>query len=138
MRTILSLFPGLMSGRRLADEGELKLMLQLLFSTQANIAGSGTEPGPLLDAAINQVVGVGQHAILPPALAGRQITVVNGTNGDLLVHAQATNSANNNQPDVFGGGAAIADVPMDTTAIFVSHATGFWTEVVTVAPLPPP
>lgn len=138
MRTILSLFPGLMSGRRLADEGELQQMCQLLFSTQAGVVGSGTEPGPLLDAAINQVVGNGQHATLPPALAGRQIIVVNGTSGDLLVHAQLTNSANGNLPDVFGGGAAIADVPQDTTAIFVSYATGFWTEIVTVAPLPPP
>lgn len=138
MKTILSLFPGLMSGRRLADEGELQQMCQLLFSSQAGIPGGGVPPGPLLNAAINQVVGGGQHVQLPPALAGRQIIVVNSTQGDMLVHPQSTNSANDNLPDAFSNGATIADVPFETTAIFVSYLTGFWTEVVTVAPPPPP
>lgn len=137
MRTILSLFPGLMSGRRLADEGELQQLVQLLFSTQAGIEGSGTPPGPVLNAAINQVVGSGLHVQLPVALAGRQVIVVNATTSDMAVHVQTSNSANNNLPDTIDG-TAVGDIPLGLTAMFISYMTGVWTEVLTVAPPPPP
>lgn len=136
MRTILSLFPGLMSGRRLADEGELQQLLLLTMSSQAGIVTSGTPPGTLLNAAINQIAS-GAHVQLPPALAGRQLLIINNGDSNISVHPQETNSANNNLPDTIAG-QSISDIPFNTGSILACYATGTWINMSLSFPPPPP
>lgn len=136
MRTILSLFPGLMSGRRLADEGELQQLLLLTMSSQAGIATSGIPPGTLLNAAINQISS-GAHVQLPVALAGRQLLIINNGDSNVSVHPQPTNSANNNLPDTIAG-QNISDIPFNTASILACYSTGTWINMTLSFPPPPP
>lgn len=137
MRTILSLFPGLMSGRRLADEGELQQLLMLTMSSQAGMVASGSPPGPMVNSAINQFAS-GAHFQLPTALAGRQLMVINNGNiNDMTAHPQPTNSANNNLPDTIDG-VDTSDVPVRTASTFVCYVTGTWVNITSDLALLPP
>jgi hypothetical protein len=138
-KSVMSLLPSLQEpGKRLVDAGELFQAFSFLFSTHSGIVGGAAAPGPMMNAAINEVVS-GTDVSLPPAIAGRQITILNSGTGTLTVNAAAFNPATGDHDHIGTGGAMSATQPTGTSAVYICYALGLWTQVApALAPSEPP
>lgn len=125
------------SGQGLAYGQDEATLLQLLFSTDADVtaaAGGGQAAATPLTAAINVVATVGAAAasvMLPPALPGLQVQVINGqATNSMQVFGQATNANTGVGDTIIPHGAAAAAA----TAVGVPHAASLAGEYTCVSP----
>jgi len=120
MPTTANLLASLQQGRRLADEGVLQQLFQLLVGAQ-NIPGSVTGTGPVLGSYVNTVPH-GPNVSLPPAVPGRSLLVANDSTAgtSLTVHAQADSMVN---------GAASVTQPGATLWQYTCYKPGTWIAV---------
>lgn len=114
-------------GKRLVDAGELYEAFSLIFGAQSGIAAAGVAPGPVLTQAINQVVS-GTFVLLPSAIAGLRITVVNSTGSILAISASRSNPANGGAADLINGSPS--DVQQSgAIAQYLCYALGQWMQL---------
>src|SRR5215471_6139383 len=114
----------LLEGRRLID-GRDVLELEAQRNSTARIT-SGFGLGPQLNAAINEIAyatGAGTAVALPPALAGRSVTVLNSTAFDVMVNASQNPLLA--LPDTISGSPSVL---LDAGALvrFMSPHNGLW------------
>ncbi len=99
LASISGLFTSFIQGFRLIDGGDLLAMVQQLFSNKTGIvalAGGGQVGATPLPASFNQVdtcVTNSDSVMLPLALPGAQIAVLNATGQTLAVFGQPNNPA---------------------------------------------
>lgn len=121
------------TGKRLVDAGELYDAFKWIFGCKSGITLPTVAPARVaFSNGINQIIS-GTFCLLPAALPGMRILVINQATGTLAVSAQAANPANNMQPDLING-SSTATQATGTTAQYISYAVGQWLQL--TAPLP--
>lgn len=101
---ITDLFQSFIPGQRLVDGGDLQTMANLQFSAKSGIvafAGGGQASATPLTAAVNSVDTVvtnNDSVMLPLAIPGRSVTIINNTGQTLAVFGQVTNPNVTNAP----------------------------------------
>lgn len=121
-----SFFPQFIPGFRLVDGSDLNQFVTCVGSTKSGIvahAGGGRASATALGSAINQISTVATAAdsvVLPPALAGNQMLVIN--NGAAAAQVFANGS------DTIDGTAGATGISLaaDGKAIFACYANGKW------------
>jgi hypothetical protein len=127
-------------GVQMIDSSDIKLIVSQTRSGQTGItalAGGGATGAPLLGAAINQISTVGttnDSVLLPMALTGALVRVINAGANTLRVYAQTSNPNNNGVADgivALAGGAAgtFTAVPANAVGEFWCPALGQWKSV---------
>lgn len=125
-KSITDLFSPDEPGKRLVDPQGMQQLITLVLGFQS-VPGSLTLPGPLMSQATNTVTGTGPgttvfNCQLPLALAGRRVTIVNATPGNLSVNPQLYNPATGG-PD---GMTTVAPIPAGFTWIYLAYQVGQW------------
>lgn len=105
LNSILAYFQSFVAGNRLIDGGDLLALAKFEFQATTGItalAGGGQTGATPLNYGINRVDTVATNAdsvMLPPAIAGAQVTVYNNSANTLQVFGQPANA----------GGAVLGD-----------------------------
>jgi hypothetical protein len=124
--TLLGMFKSFQdSGKRLVDARELLEAFGALMSVEHGIVGAAAAPGPMVEATFNQVAS-GANVRLPPALLGKQITVVNNGGADLVVNVATYNPYNGGKADTIQPAASSLLIGSNTAAQFVCVGPGVW------------
>lgn len=135
--SIIGLFKSFQKGLRLIDGGDLQQLVQNTASGNAGItahAGGGQASAVLLQASINRVETVASGAdsvMLPPAIAGREVCVVNAGANALAVFPYILNPftgvADTQAPNNGSGQVGTAfSLAAGNTGFFVCPTPGQW------------
>lgn len=129
-KTVMNLFSLTDIGRRLTDPEPAYEALQMIFGWQT-ITGTAAPPGPLASMAVNVVygppVGTGNSlsVLLPFALAGRTLTIINLSASTLDVSTQTYNPATAT-PDHLTYSAGALPLAIGSVNTFLAYEPGFW------------
>jgi hypothetical protein len=115
-------------GKRLQDTVAFDTMMNSLFAVQT-VEGAPT-PTVVLTGAINQVTS-GPMVVLQPALAGRQMWVINSAPLTLTIMPSPINPYNDNKVDNIDGLPAEGQL-INTSALYICATTGTWTRPIYV------
>lgn len=125
LASIYALFPSFTPGKQLVDGGDCLALVNQLMSSKTGLvalAGGGQAGATPLPAALNEltiVASANDSALLPLALAGITVTVVNSGANSAQVFGQAVN------PNTGVGDTIIPDaaVAPNATAVGVAQAS---------------
>lgn len=127
-KTLMDLYSLSDIGRRLVDPGPAYEALQMMFGWQI-VLGTQVPPGGLTSMAVNVVngpaLGTGNSlwVMLPFALAGRTLQIINLAASTVLVNTQLYNPATQ-KPDVLISSAAPLEIGSINT--FLAYEPGYW------------
>lgn len=136
-KTVMDLYSLSDIGRRLVDPGPAYQSLQMMFGWQT-VQATLVPPGGLLSMAVNVAqgppLGTGNSlwVMLPFALAGRPLTVINLAASTLLVNTQLYNPATE-KPDGLVYGAGSIPLAIGSLSTFLAYSPGNWVLTSTAA-----
>lgn len=123
-------------GPGLVDGSDLKMIVSQTRSGQGGLvakAGGGAVSAPLLGAAMNTLATVatsGDSALLPMAISGALVRVVNAGAASATIYAQTSNPNNGGQADsiipLAGGSSTSTALAVNACAEFWCSSIGVW------------
>jgi hypothetical protein len=127
---IVSIFTSFVPGYRLVDGGDCLDMANLLFTAREEIVGGGGQADAYpLETYISQVVD-GNSVLLPPAVPGRYVWVLNDTTTTLEVWGNYFNPLIAGQDQIAPSSAStLADMatqPPGDISEYLCYAPGLW------------
>lgn len=145
-KTLLDLYSLSDIGRRLVDPGPAYEALQFMFGWQTILA-TQYPPGPLASMAVNVLngpaLGTGNNlwVMLPLALAGRSLQIVNLAGSTVNVNTQPYNPGAG-RPDQLIHGSTGIPLGIGSVTTFLAYEPGTWllsyTSAESATPPPPP